>query len=99
MRLSSLIIKNSRPGVRPHWRHLAGVVSFRNHIRIRRNMVSITILLAPPKHVTCQKSKCNSGGCTQLSDEIDISPWELVIMDVVWLYPSQISNIERLSVS
>jgi hypothetical protein len=35
----------------------------------------------------------------QLSDEINIRRWKLIIPEVIWRYPSQISDIERYGVS
>ena len=52
---SSVAIRNSRPGGRPHCRHLAGASPVRNQVRSVRKSAAITdASLARKEHFTCQ---------------------------------------------
>jgi len=40
-----------------------------------------------------------SRGRAQLSDEVPVSRWETITIDIFYLYPSQISDVKRLNIS
>src|SRR5215472_14256504 len=94
---SSVAIRNSRPGGRPHCKHLAGASPLRNQVRSVRKSAAITDPSLLAKSISPAKTGTFLGltGSAQLGDEFGVGRRELIIADVIWVYPSQIRDIDR----